>query len=396
MSRPFEPFSNPLYSALLILLCLLGVFPLDVILPSFPALADAFHVGSQQIAYSVSFFAFGVALAQLVIGPLSDAMGRKRLLLAGLGLSITGAVGCAFSARYETFMAFRLLQALGCGSFVLGQALVQDLYSGQQRNAMRILLTSASGLFISFSPVAGAFLQQTFGWKGSFTVFAFIALIVACLSFALLQDTPASRGRVSGMGGYRSMLRDTTYLAYSLVTSLAFACHFSFIVVAPLAFMDGLGLTPYQFSLVFIAYGLAYIAGGAAATYANNRISPQAQIKTGFLLIAFGGVTLLVWELVAGLTVAGLLLPMILCTTGTTLVRPAATTQALARYPQQAGAAASLNTTLLFAGGGLAGSLVASVESVLPMGLGLLFVGVSLCGWLLLACLPETLTSTRT
>nr|WP_243434122.1 MFS transporter [Pseudomonas sp. 43(2021)] len=381
---------------MLILLCLLGVFPLDVILPSFPALADEFHVESQQIAYSVSFFAFGVALAQIVIGPLSDGMGRKRLLLAGLGVSIAGAVGCVLSTRYETFMAFRLLQALGCGSFVLGQALVQDLYSGRQRNAMRILLTSASGLFISLSPVAGAFLQQSFGWKGSFTVFAFIAVIVSCLSYALLQDTPASRGRSSGMRSYWVMLRDSTYLAHSLLSSLAFACHFSFIVVAPLALMDRLGLTPYQFSVVSIAYGLAYIAGGAAATYLNNRVSPQVQIKTGFLLIAAGGITLLIWEQLAGLTVAGLLLSMIICTTGTTLVRPAATTQALARYPHQAGAAASLNTTLLFAGGGLAGSLVAGVESELPMSLGLLFLGVSLCGWLLLACLTETLSSTRT
>lgn len=395
ISGPLGSLNSYLCSALLILLCLLGVFPLDVILPSFPALADEFHVESQQIAYSVSFFAFGVALAQLVIGPLSDGMGRKRLLLAGLGVSIAGAVGCVFSTRYETFLAFRLLQAVGCGSFVLGQALVQDLYSGKQRNAMRILLTSTSGLFISLSPVAGAFLQQSFGWKGSFTVFAFIAVIVSCLSCVLLQDTPVSRGR-SGMRSYWVLLRDTTFLAHSLLSSLAFACHFSFIVVAPLALMDSLGLTPYQFSVVFIAYGLAYIAGGATATYLNNRVTPQFQIKTGFLLIAAGGITLVIWEQVAGLTVAGLLLPMIICTTGTTLVRPAATTQALARYPQQAGAAASLNTTLLFAGGGLAGSLVAGVESALPMSLGLLFLGASLCGWLLLACLTETLTSTRT
>ncbi len=395
VNRPLGSPSNFLCSALLILLCLLGVFPLDVILPSFPALAGEFHVEPLQIAYSVSFFAFGVALAQIVIGPLSDGMGRKRLLLAGLGVSIAGAVGCVLSTRYETFMAFRLLQALGCGSFVLGQALVQDLYSGRQRNAMRILLTSASGLFISLSPVAGAFLQQSFGWKGSFTVFVFIAVIVSCLSYALLQDTPASRGRSTGMRSYWVMLRDTTYLAHSLLASLAFACHFSFIVVAPLALMDRLGLTPYQFSVVFIAYGLAYIAGGAAATYLNNRVSPQVQIKTGFLLIAAGGITLLIWEQVAGLMVAGLLLPMIICTTGTTLVRPAATTQALARYPQQAGAAASLNTTLLLAGGGLAGSLVAGIEGALPMSLGLLFLGAGLCGWLLLACLTETPTSTR-
>ncbi len=218
---------------LLILLCLLGVFPLDVILPSFPALAEAFRVEATQIAYSVSFFAFGVAVAQLVIGPLSDRVGRKRLLLGGLGVSIAGAVGCLLSSNYEIFIAFRLLQAVGCGSLVLGQALVQDLYTGKQRNTMRILLTSASGLFISISPVAGAALQQLLGWAGSFTVFIAIASIVILLAWELLQETPGLRQNNSGIQSYVPMLRDTLYVAYSLQATLAFACHFAFIVVAP-------------------------------------------------------------------------------------------------------------------------------------------------------------------
>jgi len=372
---------------LLILLCLLGVFPLDVILPSFPALAEAFRVEATQIAYSVSFFAFGVAVAQLVIGPLSDRVGRKRLLLGGLGVSIAGAVGCLLSSNYEIFMAFRLLQAVGCGSLVLGQALVQDLYTGKQRNTMRILLTSASGLFISISPVAGAALQQLLGWAGSFTVFIAIASIVILLAWELLQETPGLRQNSSGIQSYVPMLRDTLYVAYSLQATLAFACHFAFIVVAPLVLMEQLGLTPYQFSVVFIAYGLAYVVGGAVATFLNNRITAQAQILTGFLLIATAGATLLIWQWAAGLTVIGLMLPMILCTAGTTMVRPVTTTQALARYPQQAGAAASLNTTLLFAGGGFAGTLVASAEHLLPMSLGILFLSSAISGFLLLACL---------
>ncbi|MDZ3995618.1 MFS transporter [Pseudomonas sp. Teo4] len=384
MRRTLALKNDFLRPALLILLCLLGVFPLDVILPSFPALAESFQVAPKQIAYSVSFFAFGVALVQMLIGPLSDGMGRKRLLLVGLGISIIGAIGCVFSTSYESFMAFRILQATGCGSFVLGQALVQDLYSGSQRNAMRILLTSTSGLFISLSPVAGAFLQQSFGWAGSFAVFAVIAVAVASLTCVLLQDTPSLRGSGSGMQSYVLMFRDTTYIAYSVQASLAFACHFSFIVIAPLALMDRLGLTPYQFSIVFIAYGLAYVAGGVGATILNNRVSPQTQIGTGLLLIGVAGVTLLLWEQTAGLTVMGIMVPMIVCTSGTTLVRPAATSQALARYPNYAGAAASLNTTLLFAGGGLAGSWVASVEHALTLSLGLLFLATTLCGWLLL------------
>lgn len=248
--------STILRPLLLILLCLLGVFPLDVILPSFPALAEAFQVQPKQIAYSVSFFAFGVAVAQLVIGPLSDRIGRNRLLLGGLAVSIAGATGCLLSSDYETFMAFRLLQAAGCGSLVLGQALIQDLYSGKQRNTMRIVITSASGLFISISPIAGAALQQLFSWEGSFTAFILIATFVIFLTWALLHETPALYSSNAGIRSYLPMLRDTLYIAYSLQATFAFACHFAFIVIAPLVLMDQLGLTPYQFSVVFIAYGL--------------------------------------------------------------------------------------------------------------------------------------------
>lgn len=379
--------STILRPLLLILLCLLGVFPLDVILPSFPALAEAFQVQPKQIAYSVSFFAFGVAVAQLVIGPLSDRIGRNRLLLGGLAVSIAGATGCLLSSDYETIMAFRLLQAAGCGSLVLGQALIQDLYSGKQRNTMRIVITSASGLFISISPIASAALQQLFGWEGSFTAFILIATFVMFLTWVLSHEEPASYSSNAGIRSYLPMLHDTLYIAYSLQATFAFACHFAFIVIAPLVLMDQLGLTPYQFSVVFIAYGLAYVVGGATATFLNNRVSVQAQICTGFLLIGTAGVTLLIWQWAAVLSVAGLMIPMILCTAGTTMVRPASTSQALARYPQQAGAAASLSTTLLFAGGRLAGTLVASAEHLLPMSLGILFLSSALSGCLLLMCL---------
>jgi DHA1 family bicyclomycin/chloramphenicol resistance-like MFS transporter len=148
--------------------------------------------------------------------------------------------------------------------------------------------------------------------------------------------------------------------------------------------MEQLGLTPYEFSVVFIAYGLAYVVGGAIATFLNNRVSAQAQICAGFLLIGTAGAALLIWQWVAGLTLIGLMIPMILCTAGTTLVRPAAATQALARYTQQAGAAASLNTTMLFAGGGFAGTLIASAEHLLPLSLGILFLSSALGGFLLL------------
>jgi DHA1 family bicyclomycin/chloramphenicol resistance-like MFS transporter len=138
---------------LLTAIVLLGCFPLDVILPSFPALSDYFSTPGANIALSISLFAIGVAFAQLLLGPLSDVLGRKKLLLAGLGVSIIGAAGCILSTQYPWFIFFRLLQALGCGCFVLAHALIQDIFSEHERGRVRIFLTTASGIFISTSPL---------------------------------------------------------------------------------------------------------------------------------------------------------------------------------------------------------------------------------------------------
>lgn len=387
MNRRDVSQSTRCYVLLLLLISLLGVFPLDVILPSVPLLARDFRVDAQYIAYSISLFAVGVAISQTIIGPLSDRMGRKRLLIAGLVVSIAGALGCILATSYEGFMVFRLLQAVGCGCFVLSQALVQDKFSDQQRNAMRILMTSASGLFISLSPLAGSVLQEYFGWAGSFHVFVVLAVVVLVLSLKLLQEKPTSRGSAEVLSSYQVLLRDRAFLISSLFSCLAFACHFSFVVVSPLLLIEQLGLTEFAFSMVFLGYGLAYLIGGFIASWLNCRIGMQAQVGWGFALIGLAGVALCLVVIVHELGVFSLLFPLVLCTIGTTVVRPAATTHALGRHPERAGAAASLNNTMLFAFGGGASMLVASVRSSLPMSLALGFIASSLAGWYLLVYL---------
>lgn len=370
---------------LLILISLLGVFPLDVILPSVPALAHDFAVDTKYAAYSVSLFAIGVALSQAVIGPLSDHMGRKRLLIAGLSVSIAGAVGCTLASSYESFMAFRLLQAVGCGCFVLGQALVQDMYSGKQRNTMRILMTSASGVFISLSPLAGSVLQLYFGWKGSFQVFVVLAVIVVLLSFKLLHGKTRSHSDSGVLSSYWELLKDRRFLISSLFSCLAFTCHFSFVVVSPLLLMGVLDLPAFAFAMAFLGYGLAYMMGGVIANVLNHRIDMHAQIGWGFTLIGIAGIALCLAVSSDQLSVPSLLLPLMICTMGTTIIRPAATTYALGLHPERAGAAASAHNTMLFAFGGAASMLLASVEEMLPMSLALSFVVSCLSGWLLLA-----------
>lgn len=220
--------------SLLLTMVLLGVFPLDVLLPSFPAMAEHFRSSPADIALSISLFAVGIAFAQLLIGPLSDVIGRKGLLLAGMAVSMLGALGCTITSDYSLLLFFRLVQALGCGCFVLSQALVQDLFEGEERDRLRILMVTATGVFISVSPLAGTFLQASLGWRGSFWVFAALAAAVLIKAWRFLDNgrPVASGSPFKFFQAYRRVLGDRDFVGLWLISAFAFACHFSFIVIS--------------------------------------------------------------------------------------------------------------------------------------------------------------------
>ena len=384
---PETPATRPgLAIVLLLSMVVLGVFPLDVVLPSFPALADFFDRTPGDIALSISLFAIGISLSQLLIGPLSDRFGRKSLLLAGMALSILGAAGCVLSTHYTGFLFFRCMQAVGCGCFVLSQALIQDLFIGKQRDQLRILMVTASGLAISLSPLAGTVLQDAFDWPGSFGVFIALGSIVWIMAWRHLRENPARKPSAHGLlKAYAMVCRNPTFISYWLISAIAFACHFSFIVISPLLFLEQLHLSSYTYSLILLVYGAAYVGGGVLAHVLGKRISANWQIITGLLLIVLAGGVMWLLHRHAGLTVFNVLLPMIVCTTGITIARPIATSQAMDVFPDLAGTASSAGSALIFICGGVVSAWVnlspASLQVTLAitfMALGLIALGLIL------------------
>ncbi|MBP0633422.1 MFS transporter [Cupriavidus sp. AcVe19-1a] len=348
---------------LLGMLILLSAIPLDVMLPSFPALADHFDTETSDIALSISIFAIGFSVFQLFVGPLSDRFGRKRLLLTGIFFALLGAIGCIFAPSYSAFLACRIIQSLGCASFVLPQAIVQDAFKGTDGVRARILTTTLSGLFIACSPLLGSVLQSAFGWQGSFILFAAISLIILFQTHFKFDESSTSTPGGVGFyaGAYLRIFRNRDFIGHSAIGALAFSCHLAFIIISPAVFLVELKMDHYRYSMILLLYGLAYLLGGSLASYAAKKIGTHQQIRLGLLLMTTAGLLMMAMFHYQCRTSMTVLLPMLVCTAGTVLIRPAAATEAMNLFDEIAGTAAAAGSTIRFAAAGVISAAINAI-----------------------------------
>lgn len=376
--------SGPYLSRFILITCisLISFFPINILLPSFPALAARFDTPTAEIALSISLFTLVFSVSQLIAGPLSDKWGRKEVLLGCITLSILGAIGCALSTDYLSFLLFRSVQAMGCGFFVLGHALVEDLFEEQDRARVRLYYMTLSGSFVALSPLIGSWLQTTFDWQGSFYGFALMALGMLIHAFCILPSKSASPHRtpVSIIGTLKDVATNRDFLRYWWIAALVFACYFALISVTPLIFMDSLKLSEYQYALVLMVYGVAYLLGGLAASYLQKRISLSRQINIGLGLLLIAGVLLMLIVGLGAITTITLLLPMLISALAVTLVRPAAISAAMLLFSSSAGTAASAGNSIMFITAAVSSAALAQAGDNLLMTIAISFIVLSVWG----------------
>ena len=363
---------------------LISFFPINILLPSFPALSAKFDTPSADIALSISLFTLVFSISQLIAGPLSDKWGRKEVLIGCITLSILGAMGCALATDYLTFLLFRSVQAMGCGFFVLGHALVEDLFEEQDRARVRLYYMTLSGSFVALSPLIGSWLQTTFDWQGSFYGFALMAAGMLIHALCILSAHSASphRAPVSILGTLKAVAANRDFLRYWWIAALVFACYFALISVTPLIFMDALKLTEYQYALVLMVYGVAYLLGGVVASYLQKRIALSRQINIGLGLLLVAGISLTLIVSLEAITTVTLLIPMLISALAVTLVRPAAISAAMLLFSSSAGTAASAGNSIMFLTAAVSSAALAQTARHLLMTIAVSFIVFSLWGWL--------------
>jgi DHA1 family bicyclomycin/chloramphenicol resistance-like MFS transporter len=330
------------------LLVALGPLTIDMYLPALPRIADELSVSSSVAQLTLTGTLAGLALGQLVIGPLSDSLGRRRPLMAGITLHMVASVMCLFAPNIATLGLARGLQGVGAAAaMVVAIAIVGDLYVDNVAATVLSRLMLVLGVAPVVAPSLGAAVLLHASWHWVFAVLVVLAgalLLVAAL--ALPETLPAAHRRPLRVRGilatYGELLRDARFVILVLVAALGMSGLFAYIAAAPFVLQGRYGLDQQSFALVFGAGAVALIGATQLNVVLLKRFTPQ---------------TIVVWALVAsslaglffvGLTAAGVgglssfLVPVWLILAAMGLVIPNAPALALSRHPDAAGTSAAL------------------------------------------------------
>ncbi|MEY2228478.1 MULTISPECIES: Bcr/CflA family multidrug efflux MFS transporter [Streptomyces] len=388
-SPPVPTASTPLKAArrtsLLVTFVLGGLTALpplsmDMYLPALPQVTDALNSPAATIQLTLTACLAGMAMGQLVIGPMSDKWGRRRPLLIGMLVYVLATAICALAPTAELLIAFRLLQGLaGAAAIVIARAVVRDLYDGEEMARFFSTLMLISGAAPIIAPLIGGQVLRFADWRGVFVVLTVVGAALTLLVWRALGETlPPERRHTGGVGSalrtMRGLLGDRVFAGYTLTGGFAFAALFSYISASPFVIQEIYGASPQAFSLLFGLNSVGLIlVGQINGKLLVGRVSLDKVLAVGLAVVTVAAVALLLMSTgvfgKVGLTPIAAALFVLMSAMG--VVLPNTNAQALMRTPHAAGSASALLGTTSFLVGAIASPLVgiAGEDTAVPMAL---------------------------
>jgi MFS transporter, DHA1 family, multidrug resistance protein len=357
-------------------LTMFGPLSLDLYLPALPQLADDLNASASAAQLSITACLVGLAVGQLLAGPLSDRLGRKPPLIMGLVAYLLASIACALAPSATVLIVLRLIQGLGgAAGIVISRAIARDLYSGSALMIFFSRLLLIAGLAPVLAPILGGQLSLIMSWRGIFGVLAgFGAVLLLAGWFGLKETLPPERRIVGGFGrtvqGYTTLLHDRFFVGCALSSGLAGATMFAYIAGSTFVLQRIYGMSPQGFSFVFGGISLGLVA----AAQIGARIAlvwPLTRVLGLGLMINLFGATALFVTVITGLPIGVLIGALVVMVCAVGLIFPTANALAMADYPDLAGTASSLQGLSQFVFGAVAAPLVgiAGEHTAVPLGI---------------------------
>jgi MFS transporter, DHA1 family, multidrug resistance protein len=323
-----------------------GPLSMDMYLPATPTIAASLHASQTLVQLTMSGCLAGLALGQLVAGPLSDRLGRKNPLLAGLAAFVVLSVACVMARDIETLIAFRFLQGMaGAAGVVLSLAMVRDMYEGS--NLARVLgsLTLVFGLAPVLAPVVGAQILRFTSWRGVFAVLAAVGLALLIASCFLPETLPRGRRTAARfrqlLADSRTLLQDRRYAGNALAVGFGTGALITYVSSLPFIVEDGYRQSPQLFSLFFTVNAIGLTAMAQLGSRLVRRVSAWRLTRAALSVLVLGGAGFCAAALMKHPPLAALLVPLFVFVAAFGMMRPNATALALAGQSSIAGTASA-------------------------------------------------------
>lgn len=335
---------------LMILALLSATAPLatDMYLPGLPVLGEDLGTSTQMVQLTLTTFMVGLGIGQLIVGPLSDGWGRRKLLLGGaVAFAASGALS-AIAPSAEALIGARLLQGLSGGAaIVLARAVIADRAKGDAAAKLFSIMMIIGGVAPVIAPLAGGALLGPVGWRGIFWVLTGAGILMVVGVLTLIPETlPPERRHGGGLSALARNMRyvvgNRRYVGYALTFMFGFGALFSYISASPFVLQDVLGLTPGQFSIVFGVNSIGIVGGSIVNTTLIGRFHARQLLKFGVLMLLTAGALLVLEVTVGGAHLWAVLSLLFLVTTAMGFVMGNATALGQSEVPQAAGTGSAL------------------------------------------------------
>lgn len=377
-----HPSGNPVKRAaslvaVLAVLTAAGPLAIDMYVPGFPEMKESLHASSSAIQLTMTAVLAGLVVGQLIIGPVSDSIGRRKLLIAGvLGYTAMSLV-CAVAPNVEVLTAGRFLQGVaGAAGMVLARAILTDCFQGRDLPRYFALLAQILGAAPVLAPIVGGAVLAVSTWRAVFLALAVIGAVLAVVVVIRVPETlPPERRHTGGLGGtFRSMAgltRHRTFMGYVLVLGFASAALFAYVSGSAFVFESLHGFSPTAYAMVFAVNAVGMLAAGAVFGKLAHRVPLNTLLLAGVGVALAGALAQVLLVATVGDTVVGTWISLFVVTTGIGMIFPASMSLGQTLGRATPGAASALMGGLQFLLGAVASPLVGlfGESSSMPMAL---------------------------
>lgn len=374
--------------SLLLALALLSAtapFATDMYLPTLPAVGAEFGAPDSIVQLTLSGFFVGMALGQLMVGPISDAIGRRRLLVAGAIVALVASAIAALSPSIAIFVAARFVQGLGGGAcVVLARAMVPDLLSGREAAKTYSMLMAILAIAPAVAPIVGGLLAEPIGWRGIYWVLTGLHAVQLLVVLKIVPETggqsPGSQGATGQkflarvLSNYAAVLKSPRFWGFLIAMAFAFASMFCYIAASSFVFQQEFGLSPRGYAAVFALNAVGMCVGSFVNSRCIDKFGTKKVMLGGLRLALLGNVLLLI-AVLSGAGLVWVILALLLCISPNGVIMGNSTAMATGLMRTRAGSVTAIM--------GFGQSVLAAVVGPL-MGLGgntavVMSLGMSAC-----------------